>query len=351
MAWRWEIRGNNEYLYAAHRVNGRVVRRYLARNGRVRQTMNVLMLDRQERDRREHETKRQASVELRTRIGGTMRELAKADAGLRLAVEGVLAVVGYRKHERGCWRMKRKPNKANTTAETADTPMVPYHSTPPSATDPLIHYHPLKNWIDGADDLFACARAGDEEAQSFLRQELRENKHAREHFGDLGMRSTKTLVARVTGGDAPWCIAVEEQVRVMTKELLGETPTVLDQLIVRRIVNAWVTVHALELELAIRPPARARDRAYLEAAAERASRRMTQAVTELARVRRLQLPAILVNVTPPSPPPPPVPRIAKAEVLETKRKAESVEGAADRHRPTSEAKQGKGAKGSRRKAA
>jgi len=333
MAWRWETRGNNEYLYVAHRVNGRVVKTYLAKNGAMRQAMNVLMLDRQERDRKDREAKRRASVELRARVADVLRQLADADAELRQAAEALLISVGFHRLNRGRWKMKRKPLPAtkgtrqqDATRSSADVPMVPYHGTPPSAPEPLIHYRPLTGWLDGADDLFAAARAGDGDAQATLRKELRANEWARDFFGDLGNRATRTIIARAGGGDPVWVIAIEERVRTMTKELLGDTPTVLDQLIVRRIVNAWVTVHSLELELAIRPPSRPRDRAYLEAAAERASRKMMQAIGELARVRRLHLPpTIMVNVTPPTPPPPP-PRVATAEVLETGEKAALVKG-------------------------
>ena len=73
---------------------------------------------------------------------------------------------------------------------------------------------------------------------------------------------------------------------------LGENPTVLEELLVRRVTNGWVTVHALELELTLRVPSDARDRAHLDAALTRAQKRYTEAIRELARVRKLQAPAI-----------------------------------------------------------
>ena len=52
--------------------------------------------------------------------------------------------------------------------------------------------------------------------------------------------------------------------------MLGPDPTPLDRLLVRRVVNGWVAVHVLELELAIHPPAdpRAAVPALLEVAAQ-----------------------------------------------------------------------------------
>jgi hypothetical protein len=351
MAWRWERRKSGEYLYTAFRIGGRVVKSYLAKSGPMRSGMNVLMRDRQERDRKEREERRRASTELRSRVAGVLRSGAEANAELRVAAEAVLITFGFRRHERGDWRMKRKTSKnaelATGGSLTPDTPSagkpVPYHGTPPNAPPPLIEYHPLKNWLDDADELFAAARAGDGDAQDRLRAALRADEHVRDHFGDIGTRATKTLIARFAGGDAVLAIGIEEKVRAMRAKLLGDNPTVLDQLLVRRVINGWVAVHALELEQAINPPSRPGDRAYLEAAVGKASKRYTQAITELARVRRLNLPPILVNVTSPSPPPPP--RMAEAEVIGT------TEVATAEQLPTGGAKRGKGVMGLRRRAA
>ena len=68
------------------------------------------------------------------------------------------------------------------------------------------------------------------------------------------------------------------------------------ELLVRRVVNGWLAVHALELELTVRAPVDARDRAHLDVALSRAQKRYTEAIRELARVRRLQAPAILAQL-------------------------------------------------------
>ncbi|MFB4187175.1 hypothetical protein, partial [Bacillus velezensis] len=71
---------------------------------------------------------------------------------------------------------------------------------------------------------------------------------------------------------------------------------VLERLLARRVVNGWLAVHALELELTLRPPLDARDRAHLDTALSRAQKRYTEAIRELARVCRLQAPAILAQL-------------------------------------------------------
>jgi hypothetical protein len=71
---------------------------------------------------------------------------------------------------------------------------------------------------------------------------------------------------------------------------------VLEELLVRRVVNGWIATHVLELELTLRAPANLRSRAYLDAALTRAQKRFTSAIGELARVRRLQAPRILAQL-------------------------------------------------------
>jgi hypothetical protein len=83
---------------------------------------------------------------------------------------------------------------------------------------------------------------------------------------------------------------------------------------------------------------------------------MSQAVTELARVRRLQLPQILVSVTQP-PASPPQPRRAAAEVItetltdETSKAGKATEARRLPGKGASRGKRGNGVKGSGRKAA
>src|SRR6185503_4300464 len=98
------------------------------------------------------------------------------------------------------------------------------------------------------------------------------------------------------GGDRAWDAGITQKANALHNELLGEKPSVLERLLARRVVNGWLAVHALELELTLRPPPDARDRAHLDAALTRAQKRYTEAIRELARVRRLQAPTILAQL-------------------------------------------------------
>jgi hypothetical protein len=65
---------------------------------------------------------------------------------------------------------------------------------------------------------------------------------------------------------------------------------------VLHVVNGSAAFHAFELELTVRPPAEVRDRAHLDRARSRAQRRRSEAIRELARVRKLAVPTISVNL-------------------------------------------------------
>ena len=99
-----------------------------------------------------------------------------------------------------------------------------------------------------------------------------------------------------------WEAGITEKANAVRRELLGPNPSALDDLLARRVVNGWVAVHAVELELAVRTPTDRRAREFLDRALTRAQKRMTDAAREFARVRRLALPAVLSRVAVATPP-------------------------------------------------
>ena len=112
---------------------------------------------------------------------------------------------------------------------------------------------------------------------------------------------TRQLIRAAAGADPVWVAGITEKADALRRELLGPNPSALDDLLARRVVNGWVAVHALELELAVRPPSDRRSRDYIDRALTRAQKRMTDAARELTRVRRLVLPPVLTRVAAPAP--------------------------------------------------
>jgi len=288
----WELRhGNHWYLYRNRRVNGTPRKEYLAaQNDPLVPGFGEVMVDDLERLQR-----RQAKVRslmrknrkaFRERVDGVLDTAMDANFVLRTVADGLMHALGYHKHHRGEWRMKRDLAGLKYTIQQLKQQV--------AGLKPLVEYDAPANDTE-AVEVFAKARTGDADAQARLREMIWKREWVN-WIGDLGQQATRQLIHKATSGDVVWKAGIAEKVKVIREELLGEAPSMLEGLLVRRIVNGWIAVHALELELTVRPPGNARDRAHLDAALSRAQKRFTEAVRELARVRRLQAPKILAQL-------------------------------------------------------
>lgn len=219
----------------------------------------------------------------RSRVEGMTTAVGVADAGLRAVADGLLSALGYHRHHRGEWRMRREhaglkaPVEQTQKQTTGPSPAVRYDAP---ATDAEVVA------------VFAQARAGDASALDRVRAVIRDRGWL-DWVGDLGRQDTRQFVVKAAGGDPVWEAGITEKANALRRQLLGDSPSVLEGLLVRRAVNGWVAVHALELELTVRPPVSARDRDHLDRAVSRARRRLTAGVGELAGVRRLRTPRLL----------------------------------------------------------
>jgi hypothetical protein len=222
----------------------------------------------------------------RRRIDELLSATASTNADLRAVAEGLLTTLGFHKHNRGEWRMRWDMARLRKEIEALRQDV--------AQAQPLVRYTAPSNDTE-AVELFAQARAGDANAQARVVALIRERKWI-DWIGDLGRQATCQLILKTAGGDPVWETGIIEKANTLRGELLGKNPTVLEELLVRRVVNGWLATHALELELTVRPPSDARDRAHLDAALTRAQKRFTEAARELARVRRLQAPQILAQL-------------------------------------------------------
>lgn len=286
----WEQRGGRRYLYRNRRVGGKPVKEYLGPDdpfGLGQEAASKLARD-QRRATRARAEKRQADAEFRARIDGLLAAAGTANAALKAVAEGILTAVGFHNHKRGEWRMRRELKQLAAQIDLLESQL--------AKPRPLVNYQAPAGDAE-AVELFAQARAGDAAARERVRA-LINSRGWVGWLGDIGHQASRQLIRTAAGHDSVWEIGITEQVEAMRRELLGPNPTALDDLLVRRVLNGWVTVHALELELAVRPPTERKSRDYLDRALTRAQKRMTDAVRELARVRLLTLPAALTRVPP-----------------------------------------------------
>ena len=285
----WELRhANRYYLYRNCRVDGKPVKQYLACSDKLsygEQIGDCLVVVQQE-ERRLRTLKRNLRQQFRQEIDTLVNDSVAANQKLLSVIEGLLYTLGFHKHNRGEWRMQRIIKELENLNQERQAQR--------AKTVPMIHCVAPKDDAE-ALALFEQARNGDRSAQLQIHELIRDRK-LQDVLGDLGKQSTEQLFQKSAGGDPVWKAAITEKARIMRDELLGSNPSILEELLVRRIINGWVAVYTLELEQTRRPPIDRRDREHLDKALSRAERRYTQAIRELARVRKLQAPVILTRM-------------------------------------------------------
>lgn len=275
----WETRPNgHRYLYRSVRRGGRVVREYLGKDD----DFGRLMADEWRLKRLDAALARldaDAARAKKLKRFGRQERLAD-DRSLATVCHGLLTLLGFHRHHRGEWRMRRTIDALKARIDAL------------GKNRPLLNYQAPDNDAE-AVAVFAAARDGDQEAVAKLPALIRERKWV-EWMGDLGRQATMQLVWRVAKSDPVLKAGLTAKVADLKKELEGDQPTVLEELLVRRVLNGWLLTHAVEVELALTSDAKTLDQ--LDRLLARSQRRLTQAVRELARVRWLQAPAVLARL-------------------------------------------------------
>jgi hypothetical protein len=298
----WVERNGRCYLYRTVRRDGRVVREYLG-CGPVAELAA-------ERDALERRRAAYAAIDARAElaayraeIDGLARAVDPADGLLKEAVAILLAADGYHRPRRNRWRKRRRPVMASELRKldkdlaalierVKETGIVPAGARP----DPLIRCEaPATD--PAAVELFARARAAEAGGPTTgqVEQVIRDRGWVA-WIGDIGRQATLQLIAQVTDLDPVWGAGVRARVIDLRRELLGPDPSPADELIVRRVVNAWLVVSRLELEQVHRRPRDLREAEVLDRAVSRAQRRLLEAVQALEAVRRLRAPRVLQQV-------------------------------------------------------
>ena len=200
--------------------------------------------------------------------------------------DAILMTLGYRRHDRGEWRLR-----------CTSTVLLQLHHevtamTSPNQTQPLIVHVP-PDMDPEMQKLFAKAQTGDEDALARVRGLIRDRRWV-EWLGNLGEEATRQLLKLVSSGSPVWTIGLEEKVAQLLTEVQGEKPSVLEKLLARCVINNWIAVHALEVERGAKDP-KGDQLECVEKAIGRAYRRLQLSIHELARVRRLQAPKVLAQ--------------------------------------------------------
>ncbi|AWM39987.1 hypothetical protein GobsT_16120 [Gemmata obscuriglobus] len=285
----WELRhGGRWYLYRNRRVNGKPVKEYVASRDPfgLGDAMGAVLVEQTEAAAQVRRREREERDRTRARFAALLTATAEANGVLRAVAYGVLEALGFHRHHRGEWRMKRQLQELRDTLANLKERV--------EKRNPLIEYRAPNNDAE-AVELFAKARTGDSGAKAQVAALVRSRGWSN-WLGDLGRQATVQLIRTAAGDDPVWEAGITEKVVALRAQVLGDNPTVLEELLARRVINGWLTVHALELELAVRPPTRLQDREHLDRMLTRGQKRFTDAVRELAKVRQLKAPALLAQL-------------------------------------------------------
>ncbi len=149
-------------------------------------------------------------------------------------------------------------------------------------------------------ELATRANAGEARALAEMRAVLEQHPALWDGLGDLAYQVQRAWIKRATGSARSDITteAIERRLSKMRKELLGPSPTKLESLLVSRIVLCWLQVQDADRRYA---DLLADDHSFEAGDAyqkrqDRAQRRYLQAITALAKVRKLTAETIQVNI-------------------------------------------------------
>jgi hypothetical protein len=145
--------------------------------------------------------------------------------------------------------------------------------------------------------LLERARKGDESTLPAIRKLLEDPGEVFRHGGDLAYQAESSFVRALAGTDLVFQAAITRRLQMLRKELLGESPTPVERLLVERVVACWLQVQDADVRYAQRQGEHSfRQADYCQRRMDAAHRRYLAALKALALVRKLAVPVLQVNI-------------------------------------------------------
>lgn len=149
------------------------------------------------------------------------------------------------------------------------------------------------NALDEMRTLVRRAKAGDPKVLPKLRRFFDKHPEVWMHFADLSLHVELAWISLLAGDNLHIKEALARRALQMQLELEGESPTQLEQLLARRIVTTWLTLHAYEALAVENFGQLGKGQATaLERRLDSANQRRLRAIKALANARRL-LPKVI----------------------------------------------------------
>lgn len=145
------------------------------------------------------------------------------------------------------------------------------------------------------EGLLRKSQVGDGKALSELVERYGDRADFWRQVGDYAGLVEKRLLESQAGSNLLFREGVERRLKEMRTELAGPTPTLLELMLVERVTACWLQVQIAEL-LYNRGGVSFEQAEHDQKVLDRAHKRHLSAIKTLATVRRLQVPALQVNI-------------------------------------------------------
>ena len=148
------------------------------------------------------------------------------------------------------------------------------------------------------NSLLPTANAGDEHALADLRSILEAHPELWSELGNLAREAELALVRAAAGCNTVQKEAIHHKLGSLRRDLVVSTSTPLERLLIDRVVVGWLALAVAEgiyhqsLGEGLEPT----DDEFHQRRIERTQRRYLAAIKALATVRKLQIPAVQVNI-------------------------------------------------------
>jgi hypothetical protein len=199
----WARRGNYEYYYDVRRIGRKVVTRYVGRGPAAHSVAQDVEARKAVRQRlRERRQRWQQTAEL---LKSYHKECSQ------LTVQHLIAHGYYQHHNTWRKRMRVKGEPPPCNVSQADL-----------------------------DEVVLAANGGNQEALARLREILDDNPAIWQRVGDLGHHVENLLLDMVAGSNTLLRESLERKIADMKRDLVGERPNVLEEMVAHRIIVCWL---------------------------------------------------------------------------------------------------------------
>ncbi len=145
-------------------------------------------------------------------------------------------------------------------------------------------------------DLVELANDGSKEALDLVSKDFMEHPEHALIFGDLDKSAITTRINASFGSQPASCAAVEIKMKDIVKQVAGDDPTPLERLLAQRIAMCWLDLQQQEHKYSVLGNNTTTIYTWQSKMIDRSHNRYLSAIKALAKVKRMKLPSIQLNI-------------------------------------------------------